>query len=157
MDKKFWIQELQSAEKFFWTATGWIEESHKDFKPAEESLTVLQQIGHVGQSVDWFLEGAFSDSGFDTNFDTHWGKVNECSSLEEAKTWVSNSFREVIQLLERRDVLEWTFAIAEGPIMGGAPRYAILPGIIDHTAHHRGSLSVYARMLGIEPSMPYAE
>ena len=40
-------------------------------------------------------------------------------------------------------------------IMGGAPRMAIVGGIIDHTAHHRGALSVYARLRGKAPAMPY--
>jgi len=38
----------------------------------------------------------------------------------------------------------------------GAPRAAVVSGIADHTAHHRGALSVYARLIGKEPPMPYA-
>ena len=45
--------------------------------------------------------------------------------------------------------------IADGPIMGGAPRMAIVNGITDHTAHHRGALTVYARVSGIVPPNPY--
>ena len=41
--------------------------------------------------------------------------------------------------------------------MGGVPRAAILSGITDHTAHHRGALTVYARLLGKTPPMPYAD
>jgi len=47
--------------------------------------------------------------------------------------------------------------IAEGPIMGGEPRATIVAAIAEHTAHHRGSLAVYARMLGYAPPMPYAD
>jgi uncharacterized damage-inducible protein DinB len=39
--------------------------------------------------------------------------------------------------------------------MGGMPRESIIGGIVDHTAHHRGALSVYARLVGREPAMPY--
>ena len=45
--------------------------------------------------------------------------------------------------------------IADGPIMGGAPRMAIVNGITDHTAHHRGALTVYARVSGVVPPNPY--
>jgi len=43
----------------------------------------------------------------------------------------------------------------EGPVLGGAPRIAIVSGITDHTAHHRGALTVYARLSGKVPPMPY--
>ena len=42
-------------------------------------------------------------------------------------------------------------------IMGGAPRLAIFGAINDHTAHHRGALTVYARLNGIVPPMPYMD
>jgi uncharacterized damage-inducible protein DinB len=42
-------------------------------------------------------------------------------------------------------------------VMGGAPRIAIVGAIADHTAHHRGALTVYARLLGVVPPMPYME
>ena len=34
---------------------------------------------------------------------------------------------------------------------------AIFSGITDHTAHHRGALTVYARVQGIVPPMPYMD
>lgn len=45
--------------------------------------------------------------------------------------------------------------IPDDRIMPGSPRIAVISGIVDHTAHHRGSLAVYARLLGKEPPMPY--
>ena len=41
--------------------------------------------------------------------------------------------------------------------MGGLPRSAIFGAITDHTAHHRGALTVYARLLGKTPPMPYMD
>ena len=52
---------------------------------------------------------------------------------------------------------ELTAPIAAGPIMGGAPRMAIISAITDHTAHHRGALTVYARVSGLVPPMPYMD
>ena len=37
----------------------------------------------------------------------------------------------------------------------GAPKLVIVNVIKDHTAHHRGALSVYVRLLGKTPTMPY--
>ena len=42
------------------------------------------------------------------------------------------------------------------PIMQG-PRYEVIGGVVDHTAHHRGALAVYARLQGKTPAMPYGE
>jgi uncharacterized damage-inducible protein DinB len=41
--------------------------------------------------------------------------------------------------------------------MGGVPRWSVVSAISDHTAHHRGALTVYSRLLGKVPVMPYAE
>jgi len=37
------------------------------------------------------------------------------------------------------------------------PRLVVIGAISDHTAHHRGALTVYARLLGKEPKMPYMD
>ena len=47
-------------------------------------------------------------------------------------------------------------SLPPGPIMGGVPREAFVNGLADHTAHHRGALTVYSRLLGKVPDMPYA-
>lgn len=47
-------------------------------------------------------------------------------------------------------------SIPDTRIMEGAPRLAVVSGIVDHTAHHRGSLAVYARLIGKQAPMPYS-
>jgi uncharacterized damage-inducible protein DinB len=42
-----------------------------------------------------------------------------------------------------------------GALMAGEPRTEMLVAFNDHFAHHRGALSVYARLLGRVPPMPY--
>ncbi len=39
--------------------------------------------------------------------------------------------------------------------MRGVSRTAIVVPIVDHTAHHRGALTVYVRLLGKVPKMMY--
>ena len=46
-------------------------------------------------------------------------------------------------------------ALPEGPVMGGQPRFTIFGAITDHTTHHRGALTVYSRLRGHVPAMPY--
>ena len=43
----------------------------------------------------------------------------------------------------------------EGPVMGGQPGSEVVRAMIEHTAHHRGALTVYSRLLGKVPPMPY--
>jgi uncharacterized damage-inducible protein DinB len=47
--------------------------------------------------------------------------------------------------------------IADGPVLPGQPRAAIIAAIAEHTAHHRGALAVYARLLGYAPPIPYTD
>jgi len=44
-----------------------------------------------------------------------------------------------------------------GPGVGGAPAMAVVYAIQDHSAHHRGALTVYSRLVGKTPIMPYGE
>jgi uncharacterized damage-inducible protein DinB len=39
--------------------------------------------------------------------------------------------------------------------MGGQPISDIVWAMVEHTAHHRGALTVYSRQLGKVPPMPY--
>ena len=50
---------------------------------------------------------------------------------------------------------ELSQTLPEGPVMGGAPRLAAVSAIVEHTAHHRGALTVYSRLAGYTPNMPY--
>ena len=52
---------------------------------------------------------------------------------------------------------EWSAPLLPGPIMGGMPRFVIFGAMTDHSAHHRGALTVYSRLLGKVPPMPYMD
>jgi uncharacterized damage-inducible protein DinB len=47
--------------------------------------------------------------------------------------------------------------MAPNVIFGEIPRWSVILGLVDHTAHHRGALTVYARLKGLTPPMPYME
>lgn len=149
------INKLDATEAYFNKTISVCEESDSDFKPQEGMFTLAQQVAHVAQTIDWFLDGMFSDRGFDLNFEAHQKVILMQKSLQESKQWLArsfNEFRDKISTVED-DLLKER--IAPGPIMGGVPRYIVVGALADHTAHHRGSLSVYIRLIGKEPPMPY--
>lgn len=133
-----------------------LNEDDSAFKPKDEMFTVAQHIGHAAETYDWFIEGAFGEKGFDMNFDDYAERIkiytsyNEC--VEQFKTAVANAIQKIEGLTEPELMTPIT-----AEIMKGAPKMSIVYALADHTAHHRGALSVYARLLGKKPQMPYGE
>lgn len=151
------VQELQATEWFFNNATAPLTAEHADFAPAEGMYTAAQQIAHVAFTVNWFHEGAFRPEGFDTDFALHDQQVRAVVSIEEARAALRSAFQSLIDRIAAAAPEDLAVPLPEGPIMGGMPRAAIIGGVVDHTAHHRGALAVYLRLLGIAPPMPYSD
>ncbi len=151
------LMQLQTVHEFFNRSTRNLTEEHSTFAPAEGMMTTAQQVAHVAHTVDWFIEGAFRPEGFDTNWDEHAKIVAGYTSLEKARAWFEEAMSNAKAKVADMDDDDLFGLIADGPIMGGAPRLAIFGAINDHTAHHRGALTVYARLNGIVPPMPYMD
>ena len=149
------IAELANAERFFNTSTKELTEDMSAFTPAEGMMTAAQQVAHNAQVIDWFMEGAFRPEGFDMDFDGQTARVSKVTSLAAAREWFAKSIGDAKALLGSKSDGELMSPLADGPIMGGAPRMAIMSAITDHTAHHRGALTVYTRLQGKVPPMPY--
>ena len=145
------VAELESTEQFFNRSTRSLTEEHSGVKPAPDVMTAAQQVAHAAQTIDWFIEGAFRREGFDTNFQAHAKAIENCTSLTDARAWFAKAVAVAKATLSSKSNAELTAPIADGPIMGGAPRMAIISAITDHTAHHRGALTVYARVSGLVP------
>jgi len=148
------VASLRNVKAFFDTTTGCFDEKDSGFAPKPEMFTVAHHVAHTAQTVDWFLEGAFRPEGFDTDFAAHEARVRRVKSLAEARAWWERSTKHAMELLGAKSEAELAQPIAGG-IMGGAPRHSIVFGLADHTAHHRGTLAAYARLLGKVPPMPY--
>jgi uncharacterized damage-inducible protein DinB len=118
-------------------------------------FTTAQQVAHVAQTLDWFLEGAFRPEGFDMNFEEHIKAVMAVDSLKVARDWADKSFKTFIEKIGSLSPEELMEPLPAGPVMGGAPRMVVVGACVDHTAHHRGALTVYARLQGLTPAMPY--
>jgi uncharacterized damage-inducible protein DinB len=123
----------------------------------EDQFTVAQQVAHVAQTLSWFIAGGFGPSGFDLDFQAHLQEVRRCDSLADAFCRLEDSARAATEILATQTAAQMMEPLPAGPIMGGEPRAAIVAAIVEHTAHHRGALAVYARLLGYEPPIPYTE
>jgi uncharacterized damage-inducible protein DinB len=151
------LMELDSAHEYFNRSTRNLTEAQSTFAPAEGMMTAAQQVAHVAHTIDWFVAGAFRPEGFDQNWEEHAKIIAGYTSLAAARAWFERAVAAARSKLGAVSDADLLVALPDGPIMGGAPRVAIFGAINDHTAHHRGALTVYARLNGIVPPMPYME
>jgi uncharacterized damage-inducible protein DinB len=146
---------ITNMKAFFERTLSALDESDSAFAPAAGMFTTAQQVAHAAQTYDWFREGAFSAKGFRMDFPAMEAEVRKVTSLTAAKTWLDEAHQRLLRSLQTRPAADWHAPIAKDTIMSGAPRIAVVDGLVDHTAHHRGALAVYARLRGKTPPMPY--
>ena len=151
------VEQLNSISEFFERSTSCLAEEDSSFLPKDGTFTTAQQVAHTAQTIDWFVDGMFSPSGFDLDFEKHTKITMACSSLDSARDRFSKAVANAIEVIGKKSDGELNQSLPDGPVMGGAPRFAVVGAIADHTAHHRGALTVYSRLLGKVPKMPYAD
>jgi len=149
------IGEVSAAHEYFNRSTSNLTEAHANFVPAAGMMTAAQQVAHAAQTIEWFLEGAFRPEGFDMDFDTHAKIIAGVTSLAEAREWFEKAVEQAKATLAGKSDADLMTPLPPGPIMGGMPRMTMIGAITDHTAHHRGALTVYARLNQVVPPMPY--
>jgi uncharacterized damage-inducible protein DinB len=149
------IQELKTQEKFFMNTISCLTEEDSGFKPTEETYTVAQHVGHAAETIEWFFNGIFSNKGFDMDFENYAEHMKKYTSFEKCVEQFKEATANGIEQLKNASDDELMAPIT-GEIMTGSPKISVVGGIVDHTAHHRGALAVYARLLGKIPQMPYA-
>ena len=155
MSRESNVGVLQSARQFFERTLSCFEEEDAGFRATPEMFSVAEQVAHTAQTVDWFIDGALEPTGFSLDFEAHEKEIRSVSSLADAKARLTKAFDRAVQVATERDDAFWAGALPEGPVLGGEPRHVVFGGINEHTAHHRGSLAVYARLCGHVPPMPY--
>lgn len=149
------VGEIEAAREFFNRSTSALTEAHSSYAPAAGMMTVAQQVAHAAQTIEWFVEGAFRPESFDLDFAAHARAYMAVTSLAAAREWFERAVANAKEIAASKSDAEWMTPLPAGPIMGGLPRFGIIGGITDHTAHHRGALTVYARLQGVTPPMPY--
>jgi uncharacterized damage-inducible protein DinB len=149
-------QQLKASQDYFNRSTRVLEESDSEYCPSAGMMTAAQQVAHAAQTLDWFVLGASRPEGFDLDFEKHAKEVAAFKSLDAARKWLDESYGKSIAFFDSKQPEELEKPLPEGPVMGGLPISEVAWAMIEHTAHHRGALTVYSRMLGKVPVMPYA-
>ena len=147
--------QVRSSKEFFERSTRVLDESDSQFRPCEGMMTVAQQVAHAAQTIEWFIDGAERPEGFDLHFEEHAKALAEVRSLNEARHRLENAYIRAMDFLRGKTPEELERPLPEGLVMGGRPRYEVISSLVEHTAHHRGALTVYSRLLGKVPVMPY--
>ena len=146
---------LRTSLKYFQGTASGFDEADSEFAPDPEMFTVAGQVAHVADTVDWFVAGAFG-KGWDLDFAAMEARIKSVRSLAEANAWMERAFEAAIRTVESATDEDLRTPIPDERMMKGMPRGGIVNGIVDHTAHHRGSLAVYLRVMGRTPQMPYS-
>jgi uncharacterized damage-inducible protein DinB len=118
-------------------------------------MTVAQQVAHTAMTLDWFIEGASRSEGFNLDFEKQAQALEAVTSLAAARQMLEAAYANAIRFLRSRSPEDLARPLAPGPVMGGQPISDIVWSMIEHSAHHRGALTVYSRLLGKTPPMPY--
>jgi uncharacterized damage-inducible protein DinB len=147
--------QLLASKEFFARSTRVLDETDSGFRPQEGMMTVAQQVAHTAQTLDWFIEGASRPEGFDLDFEKHVKALDAVTSLAAARQMLETAYASAIQFLRSRSPEDLSRPLPQGPVMGGQPIGDIVWSMVEHTAHHRGALTVYSRQLGKVPPMPY--
>jgi uncharacterized damage-inducible protein DinB len=149
--------ELKSSQEFFERSSRLLTEQDSEFRPKEGMYTAAQQVAHAAQTIDWFVEGASRPDGFDLDFERHVAAIAPVTSLAEAREWLKRSYDSAQKYFGGLTETDLNKPLPAGPIMGGEPVWRVVYAISEHSAHHRGALSVYSRLLGKVPPMPYGD
>ena len=147
--------QILASRDFFERSTSVLEEVDSEFRPRDEMMTVAQHVMHTAQTLDWFIDGVTRPEGFNLNFEEQVGEMSETKSLSVARARFSKACQRATDFLRSKTPEELAAPLPAGPIMGGQPVSEIVWAMVEHTAHHRGALTVYSRLLGKVPPMPY--
>jgi uncharacterized damage-inducible protein DinB len=149
--------QIAAMKEYFDRSTRVLEEKDSNYSPIAGMYTAAQQIAHTAQTIEWFVDGAFALSGFDMDFERIDKEIRAVTSIAAARAWMGRAFEKAKAVIESHSEAEWAAQFPPNPIMGEAPKFTLFFALTDHTAHHRGALTVYERQLGYVPPMPYME
>ena len=148
---------LESLYQFFCNTTECLAEDDSRFAPKEGMYTVAQHVAEVAHTIDWFVEGALGDKGFDLDFEAGQKKIMSFKSLTKARKRLKEAIDKAVKAVEGKSDEELLRPLPADSPMQGQPIETVFWAITDHTAHHRGALAVYARLLGKSPRIPYLD
>jgi uncharacterized damage-inducible protein DinB len=155
MDLDTAIQLVKRERNFLMNILKDFKPEHSDYKPQKEMKTVGQQIRHIELTIKFHYYSTFGP-GFDMSFQEYLAEMKKPISLEKALQGLHRMYDEAIAMLEKTTAEELLADLPNNPMLGTGACYTVIYKNSEHTAHHRGALSVYLRMLGITPAMVYS-
>lgn len=152
------VQSLQMNEEFFNRSTSVLDEDDSTFVPAPGALSTAAQVAHVAITIDWFFDAAYTPKGWDMDFEAHMKEATSYNSLGAARERLARSFDRARETVEALSQEEFSANFPpDDPLFPGMPKACIVDAIADHTAHHRGALTIYSRLVGKVPKIPYMD
>ena len=157
MNHEILVKRLRECQEYFDRSTRNLVEEDSGFVPAEGMYSIAAQVAHVAQTVNWMMDGGFGN-GWTMDFAEHDAQARAVVSLNQSRELLKQAFDRAESIFRSQSETELEDRFPDDdPILPGLPRFAVLGGIEDHTAHHRGALTVYARLIGKVSPMPYME
>ncbi len=150
------LAEIDATRKFFDRTTSVLDEADSGLRATPATMSAAAMVAHVAQTLDWFREGGFEDR-WRLDFEAMAAETEAVASLAEARRRLDSAWGRLRAAVEAMPEEKLAEPMAENPILSRRRRYHVIAGVVDHTAHHRGSLAVFARLAGKVPPMPYGE
>jgi hypothetical protein len=175
-------ERLDAHKEFFHRTTACFRPQDGGFRPRPDMLSVNGQILHVTAAMEFFLAGLVvsfdrlkpgpwvsrrgkgaSWIGLGTGFaDMAWTEeatldqeaIDDDASVRTALKAFDGTMDIVCRVFAQFTPEEMTSPLPRNPLDLRSPQH-VLDILLDHTAHHRGALAQYARLLGHDPSIPY--
>src|SRR5512133_1781876 len=92
--------QILASQDFFDRSTRVLEESDSEFRPQPDMMTAAQQVAHVAQTLDWFIDGAVRPDGFDLDFAAHAAALEKMKSLAAAREMLKAAFAKAVRFLQ---------------------------------------------------------
>src|SRR5262245_14432178 len=99
--------QIASMKEFFERSSRALEEADSEFAPKPGMFTVAQSVAHSAQTIDWFMQGAFSPSGFGMDFEGMDKEVRAVKSLQAARAWFTKACESAGKVIEAHSDEEW--------------------------------------------------
>lgn len=94
---------VEHMKQFFDRGTSCFDEKDSGFAPRPEMYTVAQHVAHTAQTVEWFIDGAFSSKGFNLDFNAHLSEVKKVTSLNAARAWMDRATKKALEVVKLKD------------------------------------------------------
>src|SRR5262249_18844774 len=95
-------RQLVASREFFERSSRVLDEADSGFRPQKDMMTVAQQVAHVAQTLDWFVEGITRPEGFDLDFEKLGKALEGVTSLAAAREMLAAAYDNAIGFIRAR-------------------------------------------------------